>query len=377
MFGDVGESGRYHEQTRARLSELVDQSLAAGERPIVLWLGDNLGPRGPATKSLAHTRKLACTTVAEASARPAFADFANTITQAHARGAHSYAVLGERDWQCGSPELLFETSSPHATHPWVMPDHNYVVRVGSDGNAEVVSSCSKEHVCTLKPPSPMSAVELVMLDTAAWIARHPDGSPADLQADASNLQQAALLDAVAAQPSDVPRLLVTHHPIETAGPHGLGGWRADSAFLYHHPRLQQAVREGMFRGVISAHDRSLQVASDLADGVKRSSRVWLDAPVFQVVAGASSKPDGRAFAGRRRMRFFQGQSIEPELVSNRTGLAELWIGDKQITARLHAHGPRWQVGEVVVDVQAPAFADQTPSPGMEPCINCNAPTAAF
>ncbi len=371
VFGDVGESGRWAGPTSARLAERVANALAAGEQPIVLWLGDNLGPRGPATKSIADTRERTCTTVDSALGRPALAQLAAAVSDPRVT---NYAVLGERDWQCGAPELL--VSGGKTKLPWKMPAHNYVVRVYADGSSEVVSSCSAENICTLKQSAKRPLAELVMVDSAAWISRHPQGSPAAIQAEASNAQQVALLDTISAGARDTLRILVMHHPVETAGPHGQGGLRADSAFLYHHPRLQQALREGVFRGVISAHDRSLQVAHDLADGVKRSSRVWLDAPVFQVVAGATSKPDGRALAGARRLRFYQGQSIEPELNSSHAGFGELWLSGETIGVRMHALARRWHVGEAQLPVAAPAFSEQTPSPGMEPCINCNAPTAA-
>jgi len=369
VFGDAGEPGRDQDRVRAQFAQVIENSLAAGEKPIVLWLGDNLGPRGPASESLAHTRRKTCVSVNQAAGTPGLA---RLITA----GVASYAVLGERDWQCGAPELLFHNGAPTSTHPWVMPTHNYVVRVGADGSSAVVSACTPEQVCTLSPATIAPLVELVLLDSAAWLSRHPKGSPADLQAVASMDQQVSLLGALQAQPTSAPRLLVMHHPVETAGPHGQGGGLADSAFLFHHPRLQQALRDGMFRGVLSAHDRSLQVIDELADGVKRSSRVWLDYPVFQVVAGATSKPDGRPGAGPRRWKFYQGQALEPTLHSTHAGFAELWIEAKRITARLHAHRRQWEVGEVVIPVAAPAFAEQTPSPGMEPCLNCNAPTAA-
>jgi len=376
VFGDAGEPGGDQDRVRAQLATVIEGSLAAGEKPIVLWLGDNLGPRGPATESLAHTRKKTCVSLDQAVRAPGLAELIGVVNRAQARGASSYAVLGERDWQCGAPELLFHAQSPTPTHPWVMPTHNYVVRVARDGGSSVVSSCNEAQACTLSPATGAPLVELILLDSAAWLSRHPKGSPADTQAVASMAQQVSLLGALQAQPTTAPRLLVMHHPVETAGPHGQGGGMADSAFLFHHPRLQQALRDGMFRGVVSAHDRSLQVTDELADGVKRSSRVWLDYPVFQVVAGATSKPDGRPGAGPRRWKFYQGQALEPTLHSTHAGFAELWVEAPSITTRLHAQRRQWEVGEVVIPVAAPAFGEQTQSPGMEPCLNCNAPTAA-
>ncbi|MGB1016121.1 MAG: hypothetical protein ACPG4T_18445, partial [Nannocystaceae bacterium] len=73
VFGDAGEPGRDQDRVRAQFAQVIEGSLAAGEKPIVLWLGDNLGPRGPAPESLAHTRSKTCITVNQAAGAPGMA----------------------------------------------------------------------------------------------------------------------------------------------------------------------------------------------------------------------------------------------------------------------------------------------------------------
>ncbi|MCA9713645.1 MAG: hypothetical protein KC468_03010 [Myxococcales bacterium] len=382
-FGDAGASTAAQRQVTEALARTLEQARAEVEGarrviPVVLWLGNNFGEHALAPVPAGDTRARAvCISTQDAWSRPEAAALAKVVRAHRWAGFASFAVLGRRDWECGAPQLAFQEPGDDGPHPWVMPTYNYVVRVFPGGEARVASRCDAGPAitCALEPGGEAALVELVLLDTSPW--NDPPFGERSEDRDAESLaQQRALLEAVrasAAERASAPlRLLVTHHPIETAGPHGQGGLYPDSAFMYTEPALQRLLDDGVFAGVISGHDRNLQVTADISDGVKRSSRYWLDYPVFQVVAGASSRPDGRAGAGARGLSWYKGQALIPDLISERAGFAELRVSADDVLALLHTRaGGRWRVGAVTIPRGRARHPVATASPGMEPCVGCD------
>lgn len=353
LLGEVGFPGR----TAARVAAEVDRTLAArrsaGVPVVLLWLGDATGDACPPQTPWS---------------RPGLAEFARVGRAHQAAGGGSFAVLGVHEWRCGAPELTLRTGAE--IHPWRQPAANYVVRVERDGTAAVVSACSNQ-LCAIDAPGPDALVDLVLVDTVAW-----QGSPSPAlraAADASLVQQQALLAALEAAPPqpNVPRLLITHHPIETAGAHGQGGLFPDSAFFLHNEPLRRAIDRGTFAGALSGHDRTLSATADIFDATKRSSRFWLKQPFFQVVSGATARPDGRG--GRRGWVYYQGQALKPDLLSNRPGFAELLVTpDDGFTAQLHQRKlGRWRAARITIPGERPPHPAETPSPVMDPCLYCD------
>ncbi len=353
----VGEAG-YPGRTAAATAEELARTLADHRQrrvpAVVLWLGDAVGVDG-----------LGCPTSSDPWARDGLAELARVVRAHIAQGGPSYALLGAHEYACARPELAFQPG-PQGRHPWALPAANYVLRVARDGATRVVSACT-DAVCTVEP-STDALVDLVILDTAAWLAASPT-APATIT---SLGQQSALLANLEATPQTTPRLLVTHHPVETAGPHGQGGLYPDSAYFLHAEAVRRAIDRGVFAGVLSGHDRSLSATVDISNAVKRSSRFWLKRPVFQVVSGGTAHPDGAPSGGRRGWVYYQGQSLRPDLLSNRAGFAELIVNDTDFAARLHQrkHG-RWRTSEVHIPKDRPPHPTETESPVMDPCHDCD------
>lgn len=331
VIGDLGGAdGRRGEAIGEAIGARLDAAAAAGAPVIVVGVGDDL-------------RRCAPHELAAALA---------------SRRVAGFIAAGEGERACGGPAK---------GAPWSAPATNYVVRVDQDGAARVVSRCEGEAPRCAIEDDPGALVDLVFIDTIAWQV-----GPVDDPASARSLAEAAaLLDALAAKPGP-ERLLVTHHPIESAGPHGMGGRWPDSALHFHAPPLQRAIVEGRFAGAISGHEHTLQAAADITAAVKRSSRTWLRAPFFQVVAGATSDGDT---AGRRAWPAFRGRSLFPDQVSAHAGFAEIELHPDRHEVTLHArrHG-RWQTAALTVPRGRPPHPRESASPVMDPCAGCD-PTA--
>lgn len=349
LLGEVGYPGRTAAIVAAEVERTVAARTAAGVPVVLLWLGDVLGDECRPAVALA---------------RPGVAELA-AVARKHE--AASFAVLGAQEWRCGAPTLHLQ-AGPGA-RPWRMPAANYVVRVARDGKTDVVSTCT-DAMCTVEPATDAALVDLVLVDTAAWLAAPPRLLTA---AETSLTQQQALLAALEAAPqTDVPRVLVTHHPIETAGPHGQGGLWPDSAYALHSEPLRRAIDRGMFAGAVSGHDRSLSATADIFDAVKRSSRAWLAHPLFQVVSGGLAHPDGAPAGGRRGWVYYQGQALKPDLLSNRAGFAELLVRPDGYVAELHQRKlGRWRAARLQISRDRPPHPAETPSPVMDPCLYCD------
>jgi hypothetical protein len=131
--------------------------------------------------------------------------------------------------------------------------------------------------------------------------------------------------------------------------------------------VQDAIRDGVFVGVVSGLDRSLQVEADLSNAIKRSAKVWIEAPTFQVVSGAVSLPDRRS---PRSLSIREGIALEPDLYSTCPGLAVLRLSSERVDVILHHFRGGWRTGTVSFPLRRPPHPAETPSPSMAPCRDC-------
>lgn len=359
----------------------VEQVLR-GDRPrVVLWLGNvAAAPMGSATMR-AQRRGPRCAELSEAWASPAASALANALRGPEA--APSFAVPGVLDHRCGHGPAL-RRSERSGPHPWRMPGSHYVLRVLADGSVSERAVC-RESGCTFAKapsagpsPSPSPAqparplVDLVVIDLAPWL--HPASEPAERRRDEQRVQALEiLLSAIAAVPPEgaPPRLLVSSVPVEAAGEHGLGALWPEATFHNLPATLQSMLVQGHFAGVLAGHDRSLYATPDLTDAIKRADRAWLRAPVFQVVAGAVSRPNERAAMALRPLRIRRSQAYVPPVWSDHAGFAVVHLQAEHAELELHAHrGRHWERASMTVPLRPPPHPGRTPSPHMAPCRDC-------
>jgi hypothetical protein len=231
-----------------------------------------------------------------------------------------------------------------------------------------VSGCRPAGPCIIETAvAPAPLAELVFVDAAPWVFPPPAGTPADGRASASLAQLRGLLAALRREDAAWPRILVSHLPIETSGPHGLGGRAPSASFRYLPPELQGELARGMFAGCLSAHDRSLQATADVSGAVKRSAKAWLAAPVFQVVSGASSRPDDRHLGAIPR-----GIALRPDLESTHAGFARVVLAPGRIDLVLHARATAgWRASAISVALPRPPHPVEASAPAMAPCLRCD------
>lgn len=364
LIGDAGAAGRRGAAVAERLSARRDESEAAGVPSVLVWLGDN-GTRERCHKGKANAESQR--------ARP-FADLANAHRREHGRA--SLSTVGELDWRCGVAERIAAgqgqppPGSTELADAWPQPALNYVVRLDAQGVGTVVSSCTGvAPICTIAADAGGGVAELVVLDTAAWLGSTP---PQRVAADRSVAEQRALLAVLRENPptGGLQRILVSHHPIESAGPHGQGGLYPDSALLFHDEPLQEAILRGDFVGALSGHERSLQVSADITPAVQRSSRLWPERPFFQVVSGSAGRGD--AGVRPRAWPFYQSIALAPDNVSNYPGFAELTITDDTFVVVLHARRlGRWETAKTVIPRRPVPPPVERTMPGLEPCLGCD------
>lgn len=370
LIGDAGAAGRSAPAVAAQIEERVKEGHDRGIHSALIWLGDST------TRSKAGS-KAKCDPSERVHA------FAQLAKDHAAMGGLSLSTVGELDWQCGITKFA---ATGHPVGPRIpcdpaMPSTcllrqtslNYVMRVDPRGSGRVVSSCSGEPVsCNIEPDDGSGLIDLVVLDTSAWL--DPPAADSDLApfADRSLAEARSLIAALRRTPTSdsPPRLLVSHHPIESSGPHGQGGLWPDSAYLFHDRALRDAIAAGSFAGVLSGHDHSLQVSTDLTSAVQRSSRVWLPIPVFQVVSGSAGRGD--AGQGPRSWSYYQGISATPEHLSDHPGFAELTITEASFIVVLHARRRgRWWSATTTIPRERAANTIEAATPGLEPCLGCD------
>jgi hypothetical protein len=341
LLGDAGAPGRTSKKVARRLAATLRGESARGRDPVVLWLGNNMLPtRG----------RKRCADPSTAWSREGVADLAAAV-----KGHASYAIPGEAEWRCGIVD---------AKGPWVRPAPHYVVRLGREGAHAVVLACT-EKGCKASAGPEDAIVELVFVDIVPWMRT---------TASRKQVPELAALDRIIdaiEQPSSVPRILVSHYPVEAAGFHGQGGGDPDSTIHSWPPRLRDAIGAGAFVGVVAAHDRSTYLTEDLADATMRSDRVFLARPMFEIVSGTASRPDARPATAYRRLRYATSIALLPSVYTPRAGFALVRLGATEAEAELHAgRGRSWETARVQLALQPKRSSVVAETPSMAPCLRC-------
>lgn len=268
-----------------------------------------------------------------------------------------YAAGSPADYKCGledPPSLL-------------RPDHNYVLDVMATGEARLVSTCESA-ACRVEEATPSTLARLVVVDETPWAFPALDRGAETASVTA---QLDALLEALPPSP-ETSHILVTHLPIESGGSRGVGGWQVQATYEHHAPVVQAALKGGRFDGVIAGHEGSLQLNRDLSRAVKRSSRIWLRRPVFQVVAGSAGDPDYAHPATSRMRPRWQGIALRPDHRSPRAGFVEVGFAAEHVQASAFArHAGHWARTTVQYPLLAPPHPVESEAPVLAPCRDCD------
>lgn len=248
------------------------------------------------------------------------------------------------------------------------PSGSSVVRIGKDGRANVVSRCEARS-CELVAgdDGERALLELVVLDLETW-RRAPVGN------DDALSEIEALLELLARTTTEVPRVLVTYMPVEGGFEHGLGALTERSASFHDLPqRVQQAIQQGMFVGVIAGAEHAVHATTDVGRTIMRTDKVWPVAPVWQVVSGHAAGPRAGHGVGWRRTKLAQGTAFRPELATDHHGFAVLEVGESDratldVYARKHR---RWWRARKQLTLAPQRFHGPRDAPSMVPCMRCD------
>lgn len=292
---------------------------------------------------------------------PALADL-----DASLGAASVFSVGNPRERFCGS-------SGPSSARS---PDTHYLVDIGVDEPVVHTpcyhsSDAEAQDLEELRCPHPSAnegvQLRLLVVDETLWFRPEWDD-----ESEAAKLELAQLNAIVDAIPenSSLPYLLVTHFPIESEGVHGLGGLRAQATYVHHPESVQRALAKGRIDGVIAGLEANLQYVDDLGLAVKRSSRVWLDNPVFQVVSGAAGDADSHhPGVSRSRNRDI---ALKNDRFSPHAGFVHLGGDASTLEVEVLAlHGNKWRSSSALVRTKRPAHPNETPAPPLTPCRDCD------
>ncbi|MFV8753592.1 hypothetical protein ACNOYE_23815 [Nannocystaceae bacterium ST9] len=343
--------GRASREVARALDSLLARERAAGRTTLVIWLGHDFGPPGSD-----RLRAEGCPTRSPWLA-PGMRELATTLREHQRSGGAIWGLPGPDGWRCPTIDL--------AAAPTIdPPDAAYLIRVYADGRSELASQCLAER-CTIAATheAEPARLELVFIDPSAWV--YPELDRPDSPAHAALTELDALLAALAERDDDVPRVLVSPIPIESAGLHGYGGGRARSALRWQPESVRRAIGEGRFVGVIAGLERDLQASRDLSGAIMRSDRSFLAAPVFQLVSGAAG-------GARPTLAVSRGNTLVNELESDHTGFARLIVEAESVRLELHARvGGRWQVGALALPLRPEPADELRPVPAIQPCLRCD------
>jgi hypothetical protein len=346
----------------------VEQVLAEDRPHAVLWLGNSTAAPLRTATPAAERRGPRCRTPKQAWTSPAGAALAGAVTRPDP--LPRFAVHGVLDHRCGHGPAVRDQA------PWHTPGSHFVLRVHTDGSVTTRLACSDGGCTRVAAPAPATEseplVDLVMIDLAPWL--HPSRDPVARRRDELQVQALEVLLTLTGQGpphGSPPRLLVTNAPVEAGGEHGLGALWPDATFRGLPPRLQSALVEGTFAGVLAGYDRSLQATADVSDAIKRADRAWLRAPVFQVVAGAVTAPNRRAGMALRPKRLRTSQAYAPPRWSDHPGFAVVRLRGDRAELILHARRRRhWETTSLTVPLRPAPHPARTASPPMVPCRDC-------
>jgi hypothetical protein len=355
LLGDAGASTKAAETTADELARV----LAAEPRDratVILWLGNTVH---------SGDRRAPCPT---AGAEPRSPTLVRAVEDHRAAGGASFGVAGPVEWACGlgpasRPDPLFERPAPQ-----------YVVAIDGQGEATVSVRCDAQGCEADELPAP-AQLELVMVDPTPWIERAGGGEPALRALDhlLSTLRRGGTGGTGEASDADrPPRILVSHFPVEAAGVHGTGGYIGDATIHTLYPALRDAVLAGAFDGVLAAHDHATYADADLTGAFMRADKVWAEAPLWQVVAGAASMPIAASARAAPKTRYYTSMAYVPETYSPHPGFAVVRIDDQDVAATLHAKRRRWQTATVSMPLRRPPTGSEADLPSMAPCVRCPA-----
>jgi hypothetical protein len=352
VIGQARES-RQTRQVARELEAQLAAATAAGRAPIIVWLGTDLGRPGP---DRAHP----CPSPGQAFAGPALTLLTRVVHDAVERGATAWGLPGPDGWRCG----ITGFDARATALPYAQPGVAYVLRVSEAGEVQLASTCEAD-TCTVAPPTDDTLIELVALDFSFWHYREIGPALAGEDLSASLLaQQAALLDALAAQPPR-PRLLLSPIPVESAGSHGVGGRNQRTAYRYLPEFVQSALADGLFIGVLAALERDLQVSEDLSDAILRNARTFVDQPIFEVVSGSAG-------GATHTLPTSRGDALLPDLESEHTGFARVIIEAERVHLRIHARvAGRWRVAGLELPLWPEPHPTLREAPTIQPCHSCD------
>jgi hypothetical protein len=165
---------------------------------------------------------------------------------------------------------------------------------------------------------------------------------------------------------------VLYLPVEAALARGRGGLgRPLATFHLLPPSVQEAVRAGDFIGVIAGGDHGQYAVLDVGWGIRRTDKIWLKKPVWQVVSGAVADANARPGAAFRRSWFAHGISYEPSVRTDHAGFTVVQIGGEMAEAVLGAEvRGRWEHARIALPLAVAPHPVQGPTPVMTPCLRC-------
>lgn len=348
-LGGAGFGGRKAQDSADALARVLAESRRHGKPATVLWLGDAVGPN-PLGKPICPDRDDRWT-------RRGIQELASVVRDHVAAGGTSLGVPGAAEWQC---DALGDRTPPIT---WTAPA---LVRIDDVGRPHVASSCEHGR-CSVEPAATPAKVELVLLDLWPWLG------PKDVRnADSEVARTTALLQALPRGEGTPPRVLVLYLPVEAALARGRGGrGRPLATFHLLPPAVQSAVSAGDFVGVIAGGEHGQYTVLDVGWGIRRTERVWLKTPVWQVVSGGVADANARPGAAFRRSWYAHSIGYEPNVRTDHAGFTVVRITGDGAEAVLGAEvRGRWEHARIALPLSVEPHAVQGPAPVMTPCLLC-------
>ncbi|MBC8070200.1 MAG: hypothetical protein IAG13_17840, partial [Deltaproteobacteria bacterium] len=242
-----------------------------------------------------------------------------------------------------------------------------VLRIDRDGHVRTVSRCEARSCSLNSDGATDDVLELVVLELAAW-------RTAPIGDDDPLARIEGLLDALSAASSTIPRVLVLELPVEGGLEHGLGALGSPTATFHNLPsRLQQAVQDGVFVGVIAGGEAGVHATHNVGRAIQRTDKTWLRSPVWQVVSGRASGPVAGHGAWWRHTALARGVGFRPELATLARGFAVLTVGIRD-DATLDVYVLRrrtWWRARVQLPLSVTPPSGPRDAPNMAPCMRCD------